>query len=142
MQLLTKGILKFPAGLGSRWDKIAEYIGGTKNIHEVTAMAKELSVKNVRGEKNIIETIKAKTEAPKPAETKPATEAKPAGDKVPEWSQNQQKALEAAYKQYPASMDKNERWTKIAEAVPGKTPKECIARVKEIKTNLTVKKAE
>ena len=94
MQLLTKGILKFPAGLGSRWDKIAEYIGGSKNIHEVTAMAKELSVKNVRGEKNIIETIKAKTEAsnsvitPKAVDTKTAVEAKPAGDKPLEWSQS------------------------------------------------------
>lgn len=37
-----------------------------------------------------------------------------------------------AMKQYPASMDKSERWKLIAEAVPGKTKKECIMRVKWI----------
>ena len=37
-----------------------------------------------------------------------------------------------AMKQYPATMDKSERWKLIAEAVPGKTKKECIMRVKWI----------
>jgi DnaJ homolog subfamily C member 2 len=30
-------------------------------------------------------------------------------------------------------MDKNERWTKIAKGVMGKTKKECVQRFKEIR---------
>ena len=164
--LLTKGILKYPAGLGSRWQKIQEYIGGTKTIHEVTEMAKELSIKNVRGEKNIKsameDALKAqkevKVESPpkvaKVAETQSngSSPTQKNGDVLPpvsqpspvsaaaEWTQVQQKALEAAMKQFPATMDKKERWTKIAETVQGKSAKECIDRVKEIKEKLASKK--
>lgn len=148
---LTKGILKFPAGMGSRWEKITALIGGTKTIHEVTAMAKELSIKNVRGEKNIMSTmeevmkektgVKAAEPAKKPEAPQGAQPAKeqPTMSPAGEWSQTQQKALEAAMKQFPATMDKKERWVKIAEAIPGKTPKECIERVKEIKEKLAKK---
>jgi DnaJ family protein C protein 2 len=138
--------------MGSRWEKIArDMIGGSKTIHEVTAMAKELSIKNVRGEKNILSTMEQvmseKTGA-KPAEPakKPEPQLSPAASKEQpaspspiEWSQAQQKALEAAMKQYPATMDKKERWVKISEAIPGKTPKDCIERVKEIKEKLAKK---
>lgn len=66
------------------------------------------------------------------------------------WTQTQQKALEAlvyclimirrAMKKYPASMDKNERWVKIAEEVEGKTKNDCIKRVKWIREQLLKKK--
>jgi DnaJ family protein C protein 2 len=149
--LLTKGMLKYPAGIGSRWEKITGMIGGTKTIHEVTAMAKELSIKNVRGDKNIINTMeevmKEKTgvKATEPTKKAEPTQASPVDkDQTPssspaEWTQPQQKALEAAMKQFPATMDKKERWNKIAEAIPGKTPKDCVDRVKEIKEKLSKK---
>lgn len=162
--LLTKGIIKYPAGLGSRWVKIQEYIGGTKTIHEVTEMAKELSIKNVRGEQNIKNameeainqknnSVKASEQTPSPTKkaatpvqpqpvpVEPSAPKEPAAPNPADWSQTQQKALEAALKQFPATMDKKDRWTKIAEAVPGKTPKECIDRVKEIKEKLAKKPA-
>jgi len=147
---LTKGVLKYPAGMGSRWEKITALIGGSKTIHEVTAMAKELAIKNVRGEKNIMSTMdevmKEKTGA-KQSEPSKKIEESQTGPVIKEsgqppsveWSQPQQKALEAAMKQFPASMEKKERWTKIAEAIPGKTAKECIERVKEIKEKLAKK---
>lgn len=144
--LLTKGVLKYPAGMGSRWEKITDMIGGSKTIHEVTAMAKELSIKNVRGEKNIMSTMedlmKEKTAS---MESTPISNTNQSDDKTVgvsaagEWSQAQQKALELAMKQFPATMDKKERWTKIAEAIPGKTAKQCIDRVKEIKDKLNKK---
>lgn len=40
---------------------------------------------------------------------------------------------------YPASMDKNERWKKIAEAIPGKTKSDCIKRVKWIREQMLKK---
>ncbi|KAE9345019.1 hypothetical protein PF008_g8949 [Phytophthora fragariae] len=45
-----------------------------------------------------------------------------------EWSDVQQRALDMALKKYPASMDKEERWTSIASEVDGRTLNECIDR--------------
>lgn len=42
---------------------------------------------------------------------------------------------------YPASMDKNERWKKIAEVIPGKTKSDCIKRVKWIREQMLKKSA-
>jgi DnaJ family protein C protein 2 len=140
LAMLSKGLLKWQVGTGSRWEKITDLIGGTKNIYQVTAMAKELSVKNMRGEKNLAatmeEVLKEKNQVSQPALAKDDTSS------AAEWTQPQQKALEAAMKLYPASMEKKERWSKISEAVAGKSPKECIDRVKEIKEKLASKKQE
>jgi DnaJ family protein C protein 2 len=40
--------------------------------------------------------------------------------------------MELGMKKVPASVPTKERWIKIAEMVPGKTPKECFERFKEI----------
>lgn len=56
------------------------------------------------------------------------------------WTVDQQSALEAALKKYPATMDKNERWKSISEAVPGKTKKQCVARFKEVREKLIAAK--
>lgn len=151
--LLTKGILKYPAGIGGRWEKITDLIGGSKTIHEVTAMAKDLSIKNVRGEKNILSTMEEAIKEKNTAVSKPKSlhanseplpfkeEKQPAAPSPQDWSQAQQKQLEAALKKYPATLEKKERWTKISEAVEGKSAKECLDRVKEIREKLA-KKAE
>eukprot|EP00644_Phytophthora_capsici_P002241 jgi/Phyca11/568035/estExt2_Genewise1.C_PHYCAscaffold_270266 len=47
-----------------------------------------------------------------------------------EWSEAQQRALDLALKKYPASMDKQERWTSIANEVDGRSLNECIDRFK------------
>ena len=56
-----------------------------------------------------------------------------------EWSAEQQKLLEAALQQFPASVGA-ERWVRIAESVPGKTKGECVKRYKEIVAALKAKK--
>jgi DnaJ family protein C protein 2 len=58
-----------------------------------------------------------------------------------EWTQQQQKQLEAGLVKYPATMDKAERWTKIASEVTGKTKKDCIERYKEIRAEVQAKRA-
>lgn len=45
-----------------------------------------------------------------------------------------------AIKKYPATMEKNERWKKIAEEVPGKTKLDCVKRVKWIREEMLKKK--
>jgi len=62
------------------------------------------------------------------------------GDASGVWTPTQHAALQAALKKYPASMDKNERWKAIAEAVPGKSKKDCILRFKEIREKVLAAK--
>jgi DnaJ homolog subfamily C member 2 len=83
-------------------------------------------------------TAAAKTEsvaAPPPAAPSAAAE-----DASSVWSQEQQRLLEVGLKKYPASMDKAERWSKIAADVPGKTRKDCISRYKQLREELQAKK--
>lgn len=49
------------------------------------------------------------------------------------WTQEQQTALKAALLQFPSSMEKAERWTKVAEQVEGKTKQQCLAWYKYLK---------
>ena len=53
--------------------------------------------------------------------------------KEEEWSQEQQKQLEQALREFPPSIEANERWTKIAEKVTGKTKKQCVDRFKQLR---------
>lgn len=51
-----------------------------------------------------------------------------------QWSEAQQKALEAAIKSHPQQTSgETDRWAAIAGCVEGKTKKQCVARVKQIK---------
>lgn len=49
------------------------------------------------------------------------------------WNQAQQTALEQAVLTYFPSMEKVERWTKIANEVPDKTINQCLHRYKYLK---------
>ena len=57
-----------------------------------------------------------------------------------EWTQFQQNKLQEALKKFPNSLPVQERWTKIAEEVPGKNMKECVQRFKDIRKKLAEKK--
>ena len=56
------------------------------------------------------------------------------------WTPEQDQQLQAALAKYPATMEKNARWTAIAEAVPGKSKKLCVQRFKAIREALKNRK--
>ncbi|EYC00690.1 hypothetical protein Y032_0113g352 [Ancylostoma ceylanicum] len=56
-----------------------------------------------------------------------------------EWTQTEQKQLEAALQQYPKGCE--DRWDKIAAAVPTKTKEQCQQRLKELVELVRRKKA-
>ena len=58
------------------------------------------------------------------------------------WEQEQQTALELALLDFPSSVEKTERWTKISEAVPGKSKQQCLARYKYLKKLVTQRFAQ
>lgn len=119
---------KYPVGTTERWEKIGEAMNRPAN--EVAHMAHKLNsdiLKNLQqqkardeegsgdeenGEAVVIEPRKVKTRGGK------------VGDAVDKnqgnWSQIQQKALEAALLKFPKGAA-NDRWEKIAKCVPEKT---------------------
>ncbi|XGW16103.1 hypothetical protein V3C99_001501 [Haemonchus contortus] len=56
-----------------------------------------------------------------------------------EWSQLEQKQLETALQQYPKGCE--DRWEKIASAVPTKSKEQCQQRLKELVELVRRKKA-
>ena len=63
-------------------------------------------------------------------EARKAAEAMVLGDV---WTQEQQNAFELALLTYTSSMEKNERWTKVAVAVGNKTKNQCLMRYRYLK---------
>lgn len=131
---LQKAVKKYPAGTGNRWDKILEIVK-TKSTNQIIKMTHYLAMNP--GMKMIGDTVdlkvllgikKEKKEEKKEEEKKEEVEKKDEND----WSDNQQKALEAALKKYPASLPANERWTSIASEVEGKNKKQCVERFKHL----------
>ena len=77
-------------------------------------------------------TKAADTDSSKPASSSTTTTTVSAED----WTAEQDQLLQKALATFPASMDKNERWSSIAAAVPGKSKKECVQRFKAIREAL------
>lgn len=135
---LQKAIKKYPGGTGNRWEKIKEIVK-TKSIDEIIAMTHYLainpSVKFNGEEINLDDLLNKKTKTDNKIDNKEIKvenneKVKDETNNKDDWSELQQKALEAAIKKYPGSIPANERWTKIAEEVPDKNKKQCVERFK------------
>ncbi|OBS71990.1 hypothetical protein A6R68_13434 [Neotoma lepida] len=151
LQLLIKAVNLFPAGTNSRWEVIANYM----NIHSSSGIKR--TAKDVIGKAKSLQKLdphqkddinkkafdKFKKEhgvAPQADSAAPSErfEAGPCTDFIP-WTTEEQKLLEQALKTYPVNTP--ERWEKIAEAVPGRTKKDCMRRYKELVEMVKAKKA-
>eukprot|EP01068_Selenidium_serpulae_P015789 Selendium_serpulae@DN6244_c0_g1_i11.p1 len=155
LSMLSKGLQKYPGGTARRWHLIAALVQ-TKTAEQVIEKGKELadgtSLKGLgrqlsqgtqawdlyqRNQKNLHADVGS---APEQREgSAPASNAQQPG--AARWTEAECKGLEKALGKYPASMPPKERWTAIASELPDKTPKECIAKFKEIREKLLAAKA-
>lgn len=119
---LIKYVKKYPGGTPDRWEKIASVMNRT--VVEVTHMAKKVKEEGLKPAESSEEV--GAEEKPKKIKTRSENAVSTA-----EWSQEQQRALEAALTKYPkgGSVD---RWEKIANCVEGKTKEECQMRYKQL----------
>ncbi|XP_037937268.1 uncharacterized protein F54F2.9 [Teleopsis dalmanni] len=127
---LIRLVKKYPSGAGNRWNTIAEAMNRT--VQEVTFMAAKMKENGYRipGQSDsVAENIVQQTnEAVKKEKIKKTAQN---DILLPEtnWSQEQQRALEAAIIKYRKNAT-GDRWEKIANCVPEKTKEECLVRYK------------
>lgn len=138
---LIRLVKKYPIGTLSRWETIAEYMN--RSVQEVTFMAARMKETGYRvpGEpESVAENIVQ--DATKKVKSVVTEQAPKAAAKVSDtfWSQDQQKLLETAIVTYSKSTV-GDRWQKIANAVPGKTKEECLARYKRLVEVVKAQKA-
>lgn len=136
MSALAKGIKKFPPGGANRWDQIASYINNVcrPDIPRTREECIETFNQNKASapSRNGANGASAKQDQDAPAPNDTSIEDS--------WSEEQDKALQAALAEFPATMDKNERWTSIAKSVEGKTKKQCVQRFKVIRDAIKSRK--
>jgi DnaJ homolog subfamily C member 2 len=134
---LAKGVKKFPPGGANRWDQIATYINNL------------CQSENPRTKEECIETFNQLNKAAKPARNggtnggAPSLAVQPVestSEPTDGWTPEQDQQLQTALAKYPATMDKNERWTTIAQEVTGKSKKDWVQRFKTIREAIKAKK--
>lgn len=124
---LAKGVKKFPAG-GNRWDLITNYVNNVCQSEDLRSKEECIEIFN---------------KANKTGSSIPKTNGNNITNVIdaPDcWSPDQDKQLQKGLQTYPSSMEKNDRWSSIANEVTGKSKKECVARFKVIRNALKAKK--
>ncbi|XP_077120839.1 dnaJ homolog subfamily C member 2 [Ranitomeya variabilis] len=152
LQLLIKAVNLFPAGTNARWEVIANYM----NLHSVSGIKR--TAKDVINKAKSLQKLdpQQKDDINKKAFDKFKKEHKvvaqsvdnaipserfeaPGADSSTPWTTEEQKLLEQALKTFPVNTP--ERWEKIADAVPGRSKKDCMKRYKELVEMVKAKKA-
>lgn len=145
LQLLTRGMQKYPVGTNRRWEVIQHLIGTSKTVSDIIEMSKIVASKKVIEPAPLI-TSKKKAEpvaAPdvdyeRLAKGKDSSSNGSVAEE--EWTGIQQKQLEDAMRKYPAALPAAERWAAIALVVDGKSKQQCVARFKYIRELISKKK--
>lgn len=156
-QLLIKAVNLFPAGTASRWKVIADYV----NMHAKTGTLRDSKhvIKKVKTLQKLDPAVKQEVnrnafakfdkdrsqgKATSSTESDPtvrydANKSTEGAQQTSAWTSEEQRLLEKALRTYPANTP--ERWERIAEAVPGRTKKECMKRYKDLVEMVKAKKA-
>ena len=135
MTALAKGAKKFPPGGANRWDQISNYINNV--CRPETPRTKEECIEIFN---KINKSAKSLQNGDKTRIATPPTTTSTVEKDSSDWTPEQDLQLQKGLSTYPASMEKNERWSSIASVVSGKSKKECVMRFKEIRNALKAKK--
>lgn len=134
LSALARGVKKYPAGGANRWDQIALFVNNL--CKQEIPRSKEECIQKYN------EVIKSAA-APSQNNTQPSTDnsaSNATAENGDSWTTDEDSLLQAALAQFPATMEKNARWSAIADAVPGKSKKQCVQRFKTIREALKQKK--
>ncbi|KAL8201115.1 hypothetical protein R6Q57_012454 [Mikania cordata] len=158
-ELLRKGILKYPKGTARRWEVISEYIGTHRQVDETLKATKTVLLQKPEPTKafdSFLEKRKHPPSIPSPLTTqeenkievvKISANCMQKTDEVvdngvnldqDEWSVVQVTALIQALKTFPK--EANQRWDRVAAAVPGKTVNQCKKQFSLLKDKFRTKK--
>ena len=126
LSALAKAVKKYPPGGANRWETIALFINNL------------CKPQDPRTKEECIEKYNQIANAAPKHLTSSSTVTANDGDSSTSdgWTEQQDKQLQEGLKQFPVTMDKNERWTSIAKGVDGKNKKECVQRFKAIRAAL------
>nr|CAG4644221.1 EOG090X0BHG [Lepidurus arcticus] len=137
---------KYPPGTMERWEKIAQLLD--RSVAEIVIVAKKVKDNPVKPSSPLsTEDVNVSEEVKKKEKTKGGKLGSSITDQNgaqssadSQWTQKQQKALEAALAQYPKGS--LERWERISKCVLGKSKEECMLRVKYLSELVKRKKQE
>lgn len=159
IELLRKGILKYPKGTSRRWEVISEYIGTNRQVDEILKASKTILLQKPDSTKAFDLFLEKKKSTPtisSPLSTREENETEAVKvstsisqdtDEVvengvnldqDEWSVVQVTALIQALKTFPK--EANQRWERVAAAVPGKTVNQCKKQFTLLKDKFRTKK--
>ncbi|KAM0000666.1 putative transcription factor MYB/SANT family [Helianthus debilis subsp. tardiflorus] len=154
IELLRKGIAKYPKGTSRRWEVISEYIGTGRSVEEILKATKTVLLQKPDSAKafdsflekrkpavtissplttreEVVGVLSTSTSTPtRPDVTQPkpsqdVDKVEPVGSSSDQdvWSSVQETAQVQALKTFPK--ETNQRWERVAAAVPGKTVNQC-----------------
>jgi DnaJ homolog subfamily C member 2 len=131
LSALSKALKKYPVGGAGRWEAICAFVNHSTGASPPFTKDECIEKYNatVRS-KPASSAVGSNTAASRPAVVTPTPESATAEDV---WTTEQDQLLQEALAKYPATMDKNERWSAIASSVPGKNKKSCVQRFKAIR---------
>lgn len=168
IEMLRKGVQKYPKGTSRRWEVISEYIGTGRSVDEILKATKTVLLQKPDSGKAFDSFLEKRKPAPtiasplstraELAETASTTtvassvetgtgstnsSASAANGSIPvadpeAWSETQERALIQALKAFPK--DASQRWERVAAAVPGKTVLQCKKKFALMKESFRSKK--
>ncbi|XP_071702564.1 uncharacterized protein [Rutidosis leptorrhynchoides] len=158
IELLRKGVKKYPKGTSRRWEVISDYIGTGRSVDEILKATKtELLQKPdpTKAFDSFLEKKKPGQSISSPLTTREESNGVSSNSSPVEvvangvangvsngvtdvWSAVQEKALIQALKTFPK--EANQRWERVAAAVPGKTVNQCKKQFTLLKDNFRTKK--
>ncbi|XP_041015751.1 dnaJ homolog subfamily C member 2-like [Juglans microcarpa x Juglans regia] len=179
IELLKKGMQKYPKGISRRWEVVSEYIGTGRSVEEILKATKTVLLQKPDAAKAFDSFIEKRKPAPaiaSPLTTREEIEGvstsqgsessalknnslegsltrssnnQNASDSTAAngvsssseqdvWSAVQERALVQALKTFPK--EANQRWERVAAAVPGKTVNQCKKKFTLLKESFRNKK--